>query len=86
MSKPFCSTGEPWDKESDLENHEEVWEVFKDNTNGDAILWVHGNDQHMELRMSRIGAIDLALILLKAAVHEFTYERILRLIKRSDLV
>lgn len=81
MSKPFCSTGEPWDKEADFDNVNEIWEVFRDNENGDVILWVYGSDNtSLELRMSRAGTLKLASTLIDGAINN---ERSTNHIKRT---
>lgn len=85
MARPFCSTGEKWDKEEDLEHSNEIWEVFRDTENGDVILWIYGpnHDPDVELRMSKMGASKLALILVKAAVGDCTYNKMVDFLKES---
>lgn len=66
MPRPYCSTGEAWDREATIENSKEVWDVFRDRENGDIILWVYGpEDTAVELRMDPIGATHLAQTIMK---------------------
>ena len=84
MSKPFCSTGEPWDNEADLENSKQVWEVFRDKENGDVILWLYGKDgDTAELRMSRVATMTLAATLAEGACNN---KLATRAIKKTSIV
>lgn len=67
MSKPFCSSGEPWDVESN--NLEDLFKILKDTTNGDVVIWVNpGRSPCFENRLSRDGALRLGLTIMKAAI------------------
>ena len=67
MSKPFCSSGEPWDVES--MNLEDLFRVIKDTSNDDVLIIVNpGRSPWFESRLSPDGALRLALTIMKAAI------------------
>jgi hypothetical protein len=68
MSRPYCSNGEPWDKESN--DISEAFDIKIDKENGDVIMFEYFGTDHCpmtETRMSKRGAIRLALTLMAGA-------------------
>ena len=69
MARPFCSSGEPWDFQSDSRHAGDFCKVFRDNENGDVILFTKYSENLVtEQRMSSDFALRYALTIMKTAL------------------